>query len=136
MNEDSKSEDLTQKLPQSDSEKISLILTKVQYLETRIDRLEKIVEERLYDTRPIWERVVADVTQLRAEVTQLQVGQRRLEETMSSEFREVKTSTREIFYQIGAMSETMVAFQGNMRYIDSRVRELEQRSQNQSKPQT
>lgn len=141
------SEDLTKKLPESDNTEIVLIL---QSIDSRLHSLEHKVEERLSDTRPIWEKVVADVTQLqtgvtqlktdvtqlKTDVTQLQVGQRRLEETMSSEFREVKNSIREVFYQIGAIGETMVGFQGNMRYIDSRVRELEQRSHNQSKPQT
>ena len=58
------SEDLTKRLPKGDSEKITLILTTVKNLEsqfggvignliTRIEKLEKTVEDRLYDTGPI-----------------------------------------------------------------------------------
>ena len=73
------SEDLTKKLPISDRD---TILTAIKSFETyvrssfdslvpwvssidsRLKRLEQRVEERLYDTRPIWHKVVADVAQL------------------------------------------------------------------------
>lgn len=98
------SEDLTQKLPKSDSETLNLILTTVQSLdkrsvsvearfgtvEARLERveirmdnvssrlqgLEQKVEQRLYDTRPLWHKVVADIAQLQA-------GQQRLEENQT-----------------------------------------------------
>src|SRR5215216_5233921 len=85
------SEDLTKKLPRSDSEKLNLILTTIQSLEGRfekleirienidsrlqrleakferleqkVERLDEKVEQRLYDTRPIWHKVVADIAQ-------------------------------------------------------------------------
>jgi predicted nucleic acid-binding Zn-ribbon protein len=99
-------EDLTKKLPQSDSEKLTLILTTVQNLEVRLEkleqwvdnidsrlqRLEQKVEQRLYDTRPIWHKVVADIAQL-------QVGQQRLEEgqeALRREIRELNSSVREV----------------------------------------
>ena len=83
------SEDLTQKLPKTDSERLDLILTTTQnlggrfdHLEARLQNLEKKVEERLYDTRPIWHKVVADIAQLQtgqnslaANVAELQTGQ-------------------------------------------------------------
>ena len=124
------SEDLTRKLPRTDSEKIALILTIVQNLETRVDRLERRldaleqrhdrfeqrVEERLFDTRPIWEKIVADIAQL-------QGGQTRLE----GDVGDIKKSIRDVFYRISAMSDTMVAIQGDYKHMDDRVRELEQR---------
>src|SRR5919106_4602580 len=98
------SEDLTQKLPKSDSEKLDLILTTTQNLEGRFDNLEERfdklekrfdgletrvdgvdsrlghleqnVEQRLHDTRPIWHKVVADIARL-------QEGQERLENGQS-----------------------------------------------------
>jgi chaperonin cofactor prefoldin len=99
-------EDLTKKLPQSDSEKLTLILTTVQNLEVRLEtleqrvdnidsrlqRLEQRVEQRLHDTRPIWHKVVADIAQL-------QVGQQRLEEGQEAlrlEVHELKSLVREV----------------------------------------
>jgi predicted nuclease with TOPRIM domain len=139
MKGDSMSEDLTKKLPQSDSEKISLILTIAQNLETRVDRLEirlnnlerrfddleKKVDERLFDTRPIWEKVVADIAQLQA-------GQQRLE----VDVREIKESVQDIDRRVSFLSDTMIRVQANYRDIDNRVHELELHQRKQSKPQT
>ncbi len=123
------SEDLTKKLPSSDSDKIALILTTVQNLDTRVsnieqrfDVLEKKVDERLHDTRPIWEKVVADVAQL-------QEGQRRLEELTSSGLREIKTSVRDINRRMTIMNDTLLAMQADYRDIDNRVHELELQQQ-------
>ena len=67
------SEDLTKKLPKGD-DNVALIL---QNIDSRLQNLEQKVDVRLQDTRPIWEKVLADVAQL-------QEGQTRLEATMSS----------------------------------------------------
>jgi hypothetical protein len=73
------SEDLTKKLPISDRDTIltaiksfetyvrssfDSLVTWVSSIDSRLKRLEQRVEERLYDTRPIWHKVVADVAQL------------------------------------------------------------------------
>jgi hypothetical protein len=75
------SEDLTQKLPTNDRD---VILTAIKNLETyvrssvdnlvtwisnldgRLHGLEQKLEARLHDTRPIWHKVVADISQLQA----------------------------------------------------------------------
>ena len=128
MKGDSLSEDLTKKLPSSDSEKIALILTTVQNLDKRVDdidlrlskleqrfdKLEKKVEERPYDTRPIWQKVVADIAQL-------QEGQNRLE----GEVREIKVSVRDLVFEMSAMSDTMRVIQGRHKDFDLRIRDLE-----------
>lgn len=119
------SEDLTRKLPTSDSEKISLILTTVQHLETRVDNLEQKVNERLYDTRPIWEKVVADITQLKE-------GQQRLE----GDVREIKDSVRDIDRRVTFLSDTMIRVQANYRDIDNRVHDLELKQRKPTNSQT
>lgn len=43
------SKDLTKKLPLSDSEKVSLILTTLQAMEERLTGLEQKIEEILHD---------------------------------------------------------------------------------------
>ena len=109
------SEDLTKKLPGSDSETITQFL---QNIDTRLQHLEQKVDERLYDTRPIWEKVVVDVAQL-------QKGQQRLEEMMTSEFREIKTSIRDIFRRFSIFNDTLVTMQIDYRDIYDRVRSIE-----------
>jgi len=90
------SEDLTNKLPKGADNVASILLS----IDSRLQRLEQKVEERLYDARPIWQKVVADIAQLQEGqrelqaghrelqqgVRQLHEGQQRLEATMASEF--------------------------------------------------
>jgi hypothetical protein len=128
-------EDLTKKLPSSDSEKLSLILTTVQGLEGRIENLEtrgdridsrlgsleQTVADRLYDTRPIWEKVLVDISQLQAGLVQLQEGQ----EFLRNESREIKTFLRDIFRRLSIFNDTMVTMQADYRDIYDRVRGLE-----------
>jgi chromosome segregation ATPase len=128
-------EDLTKKLPSTDSEKLGLILTTVQSLEGRIENLEtrgdridsrlanleQSVEDRLYDTRPIWEKVLVDISQLQAGLVQLQEGQ----EFLRNESREIKTFLRDIFQRLSIFNDTMVTMQADYRDIYDRVRGLE-----------
>jgi septal ring factor EnvC (AmiA/AmiB activator) len=129
MKGDSMSEDLTKKLSKGDNTEIFLIL---QHIDSRLQNLEQKVEERLYDTRPIWEKVVADVAQLQAGQQQLQEGQQRLE----AEMKEIKFSVRDLDRRMSVMSDTMIAIRANYKDMDTRVYELELHQRNQSKPQT
>ena len=72
------SEDFTQKLPKSESD--SEILTAIKGLEKKVDNLEKKVDEKLYDTRPIWHKVVADIGELQSGQKRLEDGQKHLDE--------------------------------------------------------
>ena len=79
------SEDLIEKLTSSDSEKLTRIFDTVQSLDLRLGSLERTVasleqkvEERLYDTRPIWEEVGTDIVQLQAGQQRLEEGQKRV----------------------------------------------------------
>ncbi|HEX5966258.1 MAG TPA: hypothetical protein VFY51_10000, partial [Pyrinomonadaceae bacterium] len=87
---------------------------RLDHLEQRLDGLEKKVEERLYDTRPIWQKVVADIAQF-------QEGQNRLE----GEVREIKVSVRDLVFEMSAMSDTMRVIQGRHKDFDLRIRDLE-----------
>jgi len=81
------SEDLTKDLPSSAGEKLTQILSTVQRLDSTVERLdsrlgslEQKVEGRLYDTRPIWEKVNTDIAELQAGQHRLTEGQQRLTE--------------------------------------------------------
>jgi hypothetical protein len=122
------SEDLTMMLPTSDSEKLTLILTTVQALTLRVDKLEhrfdgleQKVEERLYDTRPIWQKVVIDIGQLQGTVAQMQKGQ----ETLLSDSDEIKMSIRDIYGRFEVLTESIIGTQVRNRDIDRRVKALE-----------
>jgi uncharacterized phage infection (PIP) family protein YhgE len=147
------SEDLTKKLPKTDSEKLSLILTTVQKLETRVDNLELKVEERLYDTRPIWQKVVADIAQLQEGQAQLHEGQTRLQEGLAQlhegqarlqegqdrlegEMRDVKITMRNAVRHVEILNDTVLKIQGEYRDFSHRVLDIELEHQKQRNSQT
>jgi chromosome segregation ATPase len=127
--------DLTKKLPASDDEKLTQILASVQSLDLRIGNLEQKVDQRLYDTRPIWEKVASDIAQLnegqqqfQINLQQLHAGQQRLEEGVEflrGESREVRTLLRDIFRRLSIFNDTLVTMQADYRDIYDRVRGLE-----------
>lgn len=78
------SEDFTQKLPTNGNDEILTAIkdldTHVTKIDNRLQSLEKKVDERLHDTRPIWHKVVADIGELQAGQKRLEEGQKHLEE--------------------------------------------------------
>ena len=115
------SEDLTKRITPNTDDKLTLILTAVHELTFRVDKLEHRfdgfearVEERLYDTRPIWQKVVADIGHL-------QEGQ----DTLRAE---IKTSMRDVYYRFDVLNNTMLAIRADQRDIFDRVRVLENHS--------
>ncbi|MCM3870624.1 MAG: hypothetical protein ND895_08030 [Pyrinomonadaceae bacterium] len=150
------SEDLTKDLPSSDGDKLTQILAAVQRLDSRVEHLESAVErldsrlsgleqkvdERLHDTRPIWEKVNADIAELQAGQLRLIEGQQRLEEGqqrleerqqrleavqefLRGESREIRTLLRDIFRRLSIFNDTLVTMQADYRDIYDRVREIE-----------
>lgn len=105
------SEDLTKKLPQGDSEILVLILS-------RLDQVEQTLAERLYDTRPIWQKVIEDIAHL-------QEGQQRLEEGQQALRTEVRTMRRDIYYGMEVLNKTMHRIQMDHCDLDDRLRALE-----------
>jgi outer membrane murein-binding lipoprotein Lpp len=119
------SEDLTQNLPGSQNDALAQILSAVQNLGARVDSLEKKVEERLYDTRPIWEKVVEDIGQLQEGQTRLQSDVTQLREGQDSLRREVNTGLRDINRKFSIFNDTLTQMQADYRDIYDRVRDLE-----------
>jgi chromosome segregation ATPase len=136
------SDDLTQNLPTSQDGMLAQILTTVQNLSTRMesleqrfggleqrfgglerrfdgleqrfDGLEQKVEERLYDTRPIWEKVQADILQL-------QDGQ----DSLRKDVQAMNTHWRDMNRKLSIFNDTLVQIQTDYRDIYDRVRGLE-----------
>ena len=148
------SEDLTSKLPVNHEEKLSRVLDAVQELAIRVDNLDRRVEERLYDTRPIWEHIASKVDQLEqgltnrvdqleqgltnrvdrleqgltSKVDQLEQGLQELRQgqhDLQQESRGLKTYLRDILRRMSIFNDTLVAIQADYRDIYDRVRGLE-----------
>ncbi|MBA2732767.1 MAG: hypothetical protein H0U54_07725 [Acidobacteria bacterium] len=118
------SDDLTQKLPASQDPALAQILSAVQdlgtrlgsvenrlgnlegrlgNLENRFGSLEQKVEERLYDTRPIWEKVLVDIAQL-------QEGQ----EALRKDVRDVGTGLRDMNRKLSIFNDTLTQTTGGL----------------------
>ena len=132
------SEDLTKKLPKSDSD---AILTAIQNLEIRIGgidsriqglesrfegleqkvgHLEKTVEERLYDTRPNWHKLVADIGELQAGQQRLEKGQ----EAMRADLSELNTAVRNVNRDQIVINDVIRKIQLDFHIIDERLHRL------------
>ena len=143
------SENLTRNLPSSDGEKLTQSLAAIQRFDSRVERFESTVErldsrlgsleqkvdERLHDTRPIWEKVNADIAELQAGQQRLTEGQQRLtegqqrleegQEFLRGESREIRTLLRDIFRRLSIFNDTLVTMQADYRDIYDRVRDIE-----------
>lgn len=76
----------------------------LQDLKARTNVLEKTVSERLYNTRPIWERALAEITELRSATGDLQSGIGELR----TEIGELRSEMREGFYNFGTKIELLL----------------------------
>ena len=126
------SEDLTNKLPINHEEKLSRVLDAVQALTIRVDSLDRKVEERLYDTRPIWENIASKVDQLELSLTikadHLEQGLQELRQgqhDLQQESRGLKTYLRDILRRMSIFNDTLIMIQADYRDIYDRVRGLE-----------
>ena len=115
------SEDLTNKLPINHEEKLSRVLDALQALTIRVDSLDRKVEERLYDTRPIWEHIASKVDQLEQGLQELRQGQ----DDLRQESRGLKTYLRDILRRMSIFNDTLIVIQADYRDIYDRVRGLE-----------
>lgn len=138
------SEDLTRQLP---DDALTQILGAIRELggrmdnferrmdafESRIENLDRKVDERLYDTRPIWEQVLADVEHLRQGQARLEERQQRFEERLerleagqqrlSHEFED---GWRRFERKLRAMSDSWLELKADYTYLDRRLGELEE----------
>jgi predicted nuclease with TOPRIM domain len=122
------SEDLTDKLPKSDSEKLNRILTTTQNLEerfeklevrvnsvdARLENLERTVDQKLHDTRPIWHKVVADIAQL-------QTGQDAMRERML----ELNSTVRDVNRDQIVINDVLRRIQLDFHNIDDRLHRID-----------
>ena len=113
------SEDPTKNLPAPQNGALEQILAAVRGLESRLESLESKVEERLYDTRPIWEKVEADIARL-------QEGQQRLEEKLEALRDETRTGWRNLKRQFSVLHETFLEVRADYKDLDKRLYRLEE----------
>ncbi len=112
------SEDITRRLPDQPGSLEELVRL-VQTFRTELAELKQTVEARLHDTRPIWEKVQADIAQL-------QEGQQRIEEKLEALRDDTRTGLRNLKRDFGILNDTFLEVRGEYRDLDRRVYRLEE----------
>jgi predicted nuclease with TOPRIM domain len=132
-------EDTTRRLPDQ-PESFEELIRLFQAIRTELTELNQKVEARLHDTRPIWEKVQADIAQLQEGQQGLEAGQRRLEqrfetfqqrveERLEALRDETRTGLRNLKRDMGTLSEMFVEVRSEYRDLDRRVYRLEEPQQ-------
>jgi hypothetical protein len=111
------SEDTTKQLPETDSEKLTLILTGMQALTDRVESAESL--------RPLLHKVVDNISHLRegqiearADILKLHEGQRALS-------TEIGALRRDVDHQFGNLYTKLVEIEIEHRDVHDRVTRLE-----------
>jgi septal ring factor EnvC (AmiA/AmiB activator) len=107
------SEDLTKRLPDQPNNYAEL-LRLIQSIRAELADLKQTVDARLHDTRPIWEKVQADIAQLPE-------GQ----ESLRKDVRDVRTELRDMNRKFSISNDNLVQIQADYRDTYDRVRDLE-----------
>ena len=127
------SDDPTKKLPgEQDADRISALISAVQSMSTdfqevkvRLEALEKTVNERLYDTKPIWERALAEIAEARAEVAETRAE-------LKAEIAELRSEMRDGFRTLGSkmdvLNEDVLTVRAEQRLLGKRVQDLESKA--------
>ena len=127
------SEDLTDKLPTKNGEILTAIKnldehvgkidSRLATLEQKVDGLEKNVDERLHDARPIWHKVVAEIGELQNGQTRLEVGQKNLEQSQAA-MREQIVDLNSV---VRAINRDQIVINDSLRRIQLDFRDYDER---------
>lgn len=134
MNEDS-----TKKLGGQQNGRFDELFQIVQAIRSELADLKQTVDARLYDTRPIWEKVQADIGQLQEGQTSLAEGQKslsagqqrleerqqRFEERLETLRDEMRTGFRDLKRQFSVLNDTFLEVRADYKDLDKRVFHLE-----------
>lgn len=127
MNEDS-----TKKFSDQPNGRFDELFQMVQAIRSELSDLKQTVDARLYDTRPIWEKVQADIGQLQegqkslAEgQTSLSASQQRFEERLEALRDEMRTGFRDLKRQFSVLNDTFLEVRADYKDLDKRVFQLE-----------
>lgn len=96
--------DITEKLPDGP---LAEILVELKEIKQRLTAVEERIEQRQLDTKPIWERALAEISETRNEVQKL-----------GADFREVKRNMR-------GLNDSLLHIVGELREMDERLAQLE-----------
>lgn len=113
------SDDPTKSLPaEEDADRMSALISAVQSMSAdfqevrvRLGALENTFNERMYDTKPIWERALAEIAETRAELAELR--------------SEMRDGFRTLGSKMDVLNEDVLTVRAEQRLLGKRVQDLE-----------
>ncbi len=137
-------DDATGKIPDGEAEssgsgntgdRIGMILGLVQSMGTnledvkgRLTTLEKTVGERLYDTKPIWERALAEIAEVRLEVTQIRTEMAGMGSDVAGLRSEMGDGLHKLGKKIELLIEDVFAVRTENRILGKQIDKLESKT--------
>ena len=105
----------------------------------RVERVEQVLEQRLYDTRPLWETVQAQLKELGERIRSLEseTGEMRTQmNEMRTQMTEMRTQINEMRLEnsngfrlvdrkIGVLGKTLIDMTADIRELQDRVEKIE-----------
>lgn len=99
------------------------LAVEVRSMNERLSNLEAKVEQRLPDTRPIWERLLAEFSDMRAEFSDMRAAQQRFETQLAQfDARQVRFEA-----QLAQFDARLAGFEERLAGFDARLAGFEER---------
>lgn len=89
--------------------------TRLGSVETRLGTLDDKVDKRWQETKPIWERALAEIAEVRTE----------MREGFEKVYVEMDNGMRRVARQVDVLNHNVLEVRADLRYIDERVTKLE-----------
>src|SRR6266850_922665 len=96
-----------------------------QEVKVRITTLETTVNKHSYETKPIWERALAEIAATRAELAETRAE---LAETRTELRAELKDGFRKLGAKMDVLNNDLLTVRGDQRLLEKRVEDLESKA--------
>jgi chromosome segregation ATPase len=121
---------------QSLSTNFQSLSTAFQDVKVRLEALEKTVTERSFETKPIWERALAEIAATRAELGETRAELKgeiadvkaELAETRAELRAEMQAGFRKLGLKIELLNEDSLTLRADQKQLDRRVETLESKT--------
>jgi chromosome segregation ATPase len=124
--------DITEKLPEGP---LAEILKELRRMNERLGAVEEKVDQRQFDTKPIWERALSEIADMRAEMReQLGAISGRLD-GVDGRLDRIEAEFRQLNRRFRVLGEDIVAVRGDLQEVDLRLARLEDLAGNQGSAQ-
>ena len=109
-------EETTQDMPDARSFE-ERVFARFDALDARLQKLEGEAERRALETKPIWERALAEILEVRQGLGEFRV--------------EANDALRDISRKIGVLGNDMIQLRADQAHVESRLNDLESKPQQQ-----